>query len=205
MCWILFMGLLDRILGRTKQKRKPKKKKVKKKAKKKVPEEVLETVETVSEKPVLSDLKDTKALLKNWDQQVKTIQDHPLSQAKIINTQLLARLTEVLKSMDERLEQLVKLDEILDLLNKSKEEIADKGVISENLDKAIRQLQLISIKDKEVIEVLQKKGKLTADQMSNEIKVTRSTCSSRLNRLYTLGLLDKEAVGKRIFYKIKKD
>ncbi|MBR9677919.1 MAG: winged helix-turn-helix transcriptional regulator [Nanoarchaeota archaeon] len=199
------MGLLDRILGRTKQKRKPKKKKVKKKAKKKVPEEVLETVETVSEKPVLSDLKDTKALLKNWDQQVKTIQDHPLSQAKIINTQLLARLTEVLKSMDERLEQLVKLDEILDLLNKSKEEIADKGVISENLDKAIRQLQLISIKDKEVIEVLQKKGKLTADQMSNEIKVTRSTCSSRLNRLYTLGLLDKEAVGKRIFYKIKKD
>jgi len=203
-----FMGLFDRFLGRTKQKKEKKTRKARKKQKtapKTVEAISVEPVETPAEKPVSSDLKETKALLKTWEVQVNAVQDHPLSQAKIINTQLLARLTEILKSMDERLDQLVKLDDIIDLLKKGRDEVAEKGIISESLDKAIRQLQLLSIKDKEVIEVLQEKGKMTADQMANRIKVSRSTCSSRLNRLYTLGVLDKEAVGKRIFYKIKQE
>ena len=202
------MGLFDRFLGRTKQKKEKKTRKARKKQKtapKTVEAISVEPVETPAEKPVSSDLKETKALLKTWEVQVNAVQDHPLSQAKIINTQLLARLTEILKSMDERLDQLVKLDDIIDLLKKGRDEVAEKGIISESLDKAIRQLQLLSIKDKEVIEVLQEKGKMTADQMANRIKVSRSTCSSRLNRLYTLGVLDKEAVGKRIFYKIKQE
>lgn len=219
------MGILDRIFGRTKQKKKKKEekeekkkgkteKKKKEKPEKKQPKSDLKQMvkeavqEATSVEPVGTsekDLTDTKELLKAWEQQVSAVQDHPLSQAKIINSQLLARLTDVLKSMDNRLEDLVKLDEIIDLLERGRHEIAEKGVVSDNLDKAIRKLQLLSVKDKKVLEVLKENDKMTASQMAEKVDVSRSTCSSRLNRLYTLGILDKEPVGKRIFYKIKEE
>ena len=45
----------------------------------------------------------------------------------------------------------------------------------------------------------------TANQLADFLNLSRSTASFRLNRLAELGALDKEAIGKKIFYKIKND
>jgi DNA-binding transcriptional ArsR family regulator len=147
------------------------------------------------------------AAIKQWEDTIKAAQQHPLSQVKIINSQILEELNHVLRSMDHRLEKLndlEKLDYILDLLQRTKEEIAEKGVSSPALDSAITQISQLTIKDKEVIDWVGRQERVTANQLADYINLSRSTASFRLNRLAELGALEKEAIGKKIYYKIKK-
>ena len=53
------------------------------------------------------------------------------------------------------------------------------------------------------MEWITKQDRVTANQLADHINLSRSTASFRLNRLAELGVLDKEAIGKKIFYKIK--
>ena len=109
--------------------------------------------------------------------------------------------------MDHRLEKLndlEKLDFILELLQQTKEEIAEKGVSSQALDSAITHISQLTIKDKEVIDWVSRQERVTANQLADYINLSRSTASFRLNRLAELGALEKEAIGKKIYYKIKK-
>ncbi|MDD5239081.1 MAG: helix-turn-helix domain-containing protein [Candidatus Nanoarchaeia archaeon] len=145
--------------------------------------------------------------IKQWEDTIKAAQQHPLSQVKIINSQILEELNHVLKSMDHRLEKLndlEKLDFILDLLQRTKDEIAEKGVSSQTLDSAITHISQLTIKDKEVIDWVGRQERVTANQLADYINLSRSTASFRLNRLAELGALEKEAIGKKIYYKIKK-
>lgn len=147
------------------------------------------------------------AAIKQWEDTIKAAQQHPLSQVKIINSQILEELNHVLKSMDHRLEKLndlEKLDFILDLLQRTKEEISEKGVSSQTLDSAITHISQLTIKDKEVIDWVGRQERVTANQLADYINLSRSTASFRLNRLAELGALEKEAIGKKIYYKIKK-
>jgi len=140
--------------------------------------------------------------LAQWQSLVKNVQSHPLSQAGIINTQLLEQLTNVLDSISCKLDDLKKLDEILELLKAEKTEMEASGKHSERLDRAIAELERATIKDRDAVELL-RKGAMTADHLAAGLKLSRSTASSRLNRLYSLGAVDKYAEGKKIYYKIR--
>lgn len=144
--------------------------------------------------------------IKQWQDTIQAAQQHPLSQVKIINTQILEELNNVLKTMNIRLEKLNDLDKIdivLELLQRTKQEIAEKGIQSSNLDTAIGHISQLTIKDKEVLEWIERQERVTANQLADYINLSRSTASFRLNRLAELGALDKEAIGKKIYYKIK--
>jgi len=153
----------------------------------------------------MSNLPRTTAELEKWRQVIDAVQDHPLSQMKVINTQVLEQLLNVLEHMNQQLSSLSKLDEILLLLKDSKKQLEKKGVKSEALDKAIEQIELLSLKDKEAFDVLKKKGPLTAEQLAKELGISRSTASSRLNRLYSFGRVDKHIMkdSKKVLFEVK--
>jgi DNA-binding transcriptional ArsR family regulator len=152
------------------------------------------------------DIVDTSKAIENWEKTLQAVQQHPLSQVKIINTQILEEITHVLKSMDSKmnkLDELDKIDEIYDILLKTQTELESKGIRSEHLTAALSEIERLTIKDKDVIDWISKQDQVTAQQLADRINLSRSTASFRLNRLAELGVLIKEAIGKKIYYKIK--
>lgn len=159
------------------------------------------------EEPRILTVQDTDSAIKNWESTIKAAQQHPLTQAKVINTQILEELSNVLRSMDSKLEKLDKLDkidEILDILRRSREGLISKGMESPELNLAIEEMERLTIKDKDVLDWISKQDHVTANQLADFIGLSRSTASFRLNRLEELGALEKEAIGKKIYYKLKR-
>lgn len=146
---------------------------------------------------------DTYHAIKTWEKTLEAAKQHPLSQVKILNTQILEELTNVLKHMNHKLDKLDKLDDVLMLLHETREELNEKGIESSKIDEAIEEIERLTIKDKEVVSWIAKQGRVTAKQLADYTGLSRSTASFRLNRLAEIGVLEKEAVGKKIFYKTK--
>jgi len=144
----------------------------------------------------------TERLLSQWSDTLKNVQDHPLSQVKIINTNILTSLTEILGSMNNKLDNLQKLDEIIGLLNESRDRMQAAGLPVDSINKAISRIQGFTVKDKEAVSVL-KSSELTTEDFAKKAKLSRSTASTRLNRLYSFGLVEKGTKGKQIIYKLR--
>lgn len=149
---------------------------------------------------------DTAKAIETWEKTLQAVQQHPLSQVKIINTQILEELSNVLKSMDSKmnkLHKLDKLDQIYEILLKTQSELESKGIRSEHLNAAMAEIERLTIKDKDVIDWISKQEQVTAQQLADRVNLSRSTASFRLNRLAELGVLDRAIIGKRTYYKIK--
>lgn len=142
-------------------------------------------------------------IVSEWERQVTLVKQHPLSQVRVINATLLDTLTEVLRKMDGKLAALAKLDDILGILKEVKSSLSGTGVYSRRLDKAIEEIEDITIKDEQVLRILSQEGRKTADEISQVLGITRSTASLRLNKLYNSGVLDKKPQGKKIFFEVK--
>ncbi len=174
-------------------------------------EEISQVAEPISEQhvhysePHVTEIRveDTYNAIKSWEKTLEVAKQHPLSQVKILNTQILEELTSVLRQMDAKLSKLDKLDEILGILSETKKELDEKGVKSSAIDRAIEEIEKLTVKDKEVVAWIAKQGRVTAKQLADYTGLSRSTASFRLNRLAEMGILEKEAVGKKIFYKPK--
>ncbi len=184
------------------RKEKPKKRARKVKAKSKTKPKAKKT-QQIRQVPQHKDLPETEKLVSNWKNAVEMIQDHPLSQARILNTQLLEMLTNVLSSMNAKLDGLNKLDDIILLLKEGQKELEEKGMKSEKIEEAIVELEGATLKDKDTYNLLKSKGEMTANTLAKEMKTSRSTASSRLNRMYDLGMVEKKSKGRKIFFSIK--
>jgi DNA-binding transcriptional ArsR family regulator len=185
------MGLLSRIRKKSPKKR-PKRVGTRKKTSKRVG-----TVSTRKQALPTSDL------LKNWSKTIEMVEKHPLSQARVMNTAVLSDLTRVLNSMDEKLSKLDKLDKIVSLLGETKKQLSSAGLSTSMIDQAIDRIKGLTIKDKNAFEVFKSKDELTTEGFAEVSKVSRSTASSRLNRLFSFGLLEKNTDGKKIVYRAK--
>jgi DNA-binding transcriptional ArsR family regulator len=133
----------------------------------------------------------TEDILTAWQIQIKQLADHPLSQVKIINSEMFYNISEILKDMNLKLN---KLDDILKIL---KEEQERKYAISQKKEK------LSTIKDKEFLNYFLNGEKYTSYELAQKLGMGRSTISFRLNRLCEQGLLEKEPIGKKIYFKLK--
>lgn len=173
------MGLLSRLLGRKSKKKK----------------KSVGTVPTVD--------KTTSEMIKNWSKSIERVENHPLSQARVINTSLLNDLSSILASMDEKLDKLSKLDKVLALLEDAREQLEGAGLSTSSVDSAISNLKGITVKDQEALDLFKDDGSFTTKAFAKKAGLSRSTASSRLNKLFSLGLLEKEAKGKKIVYKLK--
>ncbi len=179
-----------------------KKKKVAKKKKKSVGTTV-EVKKPIKKKPV-GTVGTSDVLIKDWVQTIKKLEKHPLSQLRLINTSILEQLAGILESINSKLDKLSKLDEIINLLTKEKHKLKEAGMPTETLDDVIAKLKVLSTKDKEAIEVLKDAGPITTEHFAKKVGLSRSTASSRLNKLHSIGLLKKTANGKKILFELDK-
>ena len=161
------------------------------------------TVPTQAKYPVVEPLP-TKDLLKEWLKTVEMVENHPLSQVRVINTAILSELTRVLNSMNEKLEKLNKLNKIADMLEEVRSQIKDAGISTKNIDNIISTIKGLTIKDREYLDLFEEGEELTTEEFAKRAKLSRSTASSRLNKLFSMGLLEKKAQGKKIVFTRKK-
>jgi DNA-binding transcriptional ArsR family regulator len=180
------MGLLKRLKRVFKDDEKPRER---------VQDELLSTDIIRIKAPELTDT------IKSWEQQVSLLQTHPLSQARVVNTQILSSLTDILGGLDDKLTDLSKLDDILSIL-KAREALEIEKKSLGAVDRVLNSVRHITIKDRIMIDLLEKNPILSAEEVAAELNVTRSTVSYRLNKLYSMGVLDKEVSGRRILFKI---
>ncbi|MBR9679108.1 MAG: winged helix-turn-helix transcriptional regulator [Nanoarchaeota archaeon] len=180
------MGLLKRLKRVFKDDEKPRER---------FQDELLSTDIIKIKAPELSDT------IKSWEQQVSLLQTHPLSQARVVNTQILSSLTDILGGLDNKLASLSKLDDILTLLKAQEVSEIEKNSLGA-IDRVLKKVRHITIKDRIMIDLLEKNPILSAEEVAAELNVTRSTVSYRLNKLYSMGVLDKEVSGRKILFKI---
>ncbi len=131
--------------------------------------------------------------LKEWEAEVRRITNHPLSQVKVINTAILESLTDVLRNIDYKLDNLEKLDRILEILEKK--EFFDKGIEKRKLE-----AKNLSEKDFMILRIVKNKKSVTITELMKLAQVSRSTASYRLNKLVYLGLIEKKMVGKKAVF-----
>ncbi|RLG17307.1 hypothetical protein DRN63_03080 [Nanoarchaeota archaeon] len=131
--------------------------------------------------------------LEEWEAEVRRITNHPLSQVKVINTAILESLTDVLRNIDYKLDNLEKLDRILEILEKK--EFFDKGIEKRKLE-----AKNLSEKDFMILRIVKNKKSVTITELMKLAQVSRSTASYRLNKLVYLGLIEKKMVGKKAVF-----
>ncbi len=169
----------------------------------------VETVPTVEKKapkkdfPEIKPVGSTKDLLKEWSKTLEMVENHPLSQARVINTTVLNDLTQVLNSMNEKLDKLAKLEEITQLLLETKKQLESAGLSTGNIDAVMGAVRGLTVKDKDALKLFKKDETFSTEDFADRASLSRSTASSRLNKLFSLGILEKVADGKKILYKIK--
>ncbi len=139
----------------------------------------------------------TKELLKDWIKTVEMVENHPLSQVRIINTAILTDLTRILHEMNEKLGKLDKIDKVINMLKELK---SNANIEPKDIDEVILNLKGLTIKDREYLSLFKDNEFITTEEFAKRANLSRSTASSRLNKLFSLGVLEKKSEGKKILF-----
>lgn len=164
-------------------------------------------------------------ILTDWEAVYKDLQAHPLTQAKVINEQILATTNETIKRFDRKLsgfdDRIVKLEqrrikvirnaqeipvEYLNNLDDSKGNKSTKKGKSETPAQIVQRVIAdphMSDQEKEIIKIIQKNKEIDAQSLAEQFQISRSNSSLKLNKLHDWGFLSKRMVDKTVFYRIK--
>ena len=117
------------------------------------------------------------------------LENHPLTQAKIINERLYDATTKEIENMSKRIDDIdIRLRKV------------EEGPVKE------KKLKIkLSKKEKDVLNVVKDTRETDASYIADKLKISRSNASLKLNRLYEEGFLEKIREGKNVFYKFKHD
>ena len=121
---------------------------------------------------------------------------------------------EAVEQESKQQEKKSKIDEILDKLEKIEkklDEITKKEDVLPILNdiywilKKDRQMKKLTEKDIKLLEVLYREGPMTAEDVASFLGISRSTSSLRLNRLYSIGYLEKRIMDRKVYFVIKNE
>ena len=89
----------------------------------------------------------------------------------------------------------------LDLISKQLKELNEK---MESGDIDTKTITNISERDEEILDFVKKHTRVCADDIQQEFKYKgRNAASARLSKLFGRSILEKEYVGRKVFYKLK--
>jgi len=172
------MGLFDKLFGKKKQKKRVRtatKTVQRKKRKKKTKEQALQEHIT----------------LKEWREELQRLQQHPLTQAKIINQNLLNSIMELLEQINQKLDMLnTRIDRLEAKRTKVKVKVEKPQV-------------KLSKQEQKILAYIKAKKTVQANFIANKLNISRSNASLKLNKLYQIGYLDKQQDGKDVYYSFK--
>jgi len=125
-------------------------------------------------------------ILTDWKFELERLTQHPLTQAKLINEKLLQDLYLLLEQINNKLDALnTKLD--------------GAGLGRVELKTGLQR----SSGEQKILGLIGKKDRLIAPEIANALKISRSNASLKLNKLFDMGLLEKEQEGKEVYYRLK--
>lgn len=184
---------------------------------------LLSRLRTLFSSPKTKQAKSEKILM-DWQTMYKDLQSHPLTQAKIINEQLLETTNDTLKKVNKRLDNF---DERIDKLEQRRirvirkiqevpeeeEPVKSKG---KKVQKAKRETPAQIVKkviadphmsdqEKAIVQYIEKQGESDAHTIAEQFHISRSNASLKLNKIHDWGFLNKRMVDKTVFYRIKDD
>ncbi len=173
------MGLLSRLFGRKKQKKKTKTvtKTVKRRKKKKKTKQQLITEHIT---------------LNQWKDELQRLQAHPLTQAKIMNENLLNLVMDLFEQINQK----------LDALNTRIERMEAKKV-KVKIKHEKPKINLSS-QEQKILTFIKAQKIIQAGPIARKLRISRSNASLKLNKLYSVGYLDKRQDGKDVHYSLKK-
>lgn len=152
--------------------------------------EKLKTLFKKKEKKKEKEVKESE-ILKEWRELQNKLENHPLTQAKIINERLYSTTKEEIDKINRRIEELDTRLTTVERKEFKKEDKSPKFKLSK--------------KEKDVLNVIKDRREGDATIVAEALNVSRSNASLKLNRLYEEGFLEKIREGKNVFYKFKHD
>jgi hypothetical protein len=186
---------------------------------------IFSRLKTVFASPETKQNLKAQMILADWEAVYKDLQAHPLTQAKVINEQLLVTTNETIKRFEKKLDgfddRIVKLEErrikvirnaqeipldYLDEAQVSKRKKTSKSDKKETPSQIVQRVIAdphMSDQEKEIIKIIQKNKEIDAQSLAEQFHISRSNGSLKLNKLHDWGFLSKRMVDKTVFYRIK--
>ena len=136
--------------------------------------------------------------LKDWESLYKNLQAHPLTQAKLVNEELLAVTNETLKEIKD------KVSEIDGRMGKIEDRVFDKSFVAKEIqEKVIVPFAKLSESEKQIIGHIKEQNMCDASAVAEVMGMSRSNASLKMNKLYSWNFLDKSMADKRVIYRLK--
>jgi DNA-binding transcriptional ArsR family regulator len=129
------------------------------------------------------------AVLREWSTDLQKLQQHPLTQAKIVNEKLLAIVVDALNEINAKLDELS--------TRMAKIETQKVRVIEREKPKV-----KLSSGDQKVLDFIKKKKQAQAGEVAKNLKISRPNAALKLSKLFSIGQLEKEQEGKDVYYKL---
>lgn len=124
-------------------------------------------------------------MLREWRAEIKKIQQHPLTQAKIVNERLLAAVMDMLSEINAKLDELNTRISKLETMKLSKKELPEIK---------------LSSGEQKVLDFVKKKKKVQAKDVALNLGISRPNAALKLSKLFSIGQLEKQQDGKDVYY-----
>ena len=163
-------------------------------------------------------------VLVEWQTIYKDLQSHPLTQAKILNEQLLKNTDDHLKRINEKIDGLGERVSRLEINSKkipvnikrtrkmskrvkrtprpsprpSKPRLSKVEILAKILSSPN-----LSEQEKKIVQFIGDKRESEATTIAKRFKISRSNASLKLNKMHNFNCLTKRLEGKTVYYKLK--
>jgi len=141
---------------------------------------------------------DKHKVLRSWEDIYGELSEHPLTQAKIINEQLLHSTNDALNEINNKLDGL---DERVGALERRRPSSKrNKG--DDNVRTIIPRANL-SNQEEQIVQLIESQNEVDAKTVAQKFNISRSNSSLKLNKLHNWGFLAKRLDEKSVFFRIK--
>ncbi len=141
-------------------------------------------------------------VLKSWEDMYEELQEHPLTQAKILNEQLLRNTNQSIDKIHDRLDSFEERINRLETRKVTKKKRGNSKAESEAITEIVDKGQL-SEQEELIMKSIKEQGEVDAKTIAKKFNISRGNASLKLNKMHKYGLLAKRLDEKSIFFKIK--
>ena len=141
-------------------------------------------------------------VLKSWEDMYEELQEHPLTQAKILNEQLLRNTNQSIDKIHDKLDSFEERISRLENRKVTTKKTIKKGAKTEIITEIVDKGQL-SEQEELIMKTIKDQGEVDAKTISKKFNISRGNASLKLNKMHKYGLLAKRLDEKSIFFKIK--
>jgi DNA-binding FadR family transcriptional regulator len=141
---------------------------------------------------------DKHKVLRSWEDIYGELSEHPLTQAKIINEQLLHSTNDALNEINNKLDGL---DERVGALERKRPAVRRNK--DDQLPSVVIPRANLSNQEEQIVQLIESQNEVDAKTVAQKFNISRSNSSLKLNKLHNWGFLAKRLDEKSVFFRIK--